>query len=161
MISFVVGDTRFVYRVAGVCMHDDHVLTHCFNGDESMWALPGGRVELLEPSAEALEREMREELRVSVTVGRLLWVVENFFRWEDGRHAHELGLYYLFSLPEGCPLLNTARTFERSEEGLLMHFRWLPLAALADVPLQPAFLRTGLHHLPAHVEHIVNVDEVR
>ncbi len=161
MIAFVVGDTRFVYRVAGVCLYEDHVLIHCFNGDETMWALPGGRVEMLEPSAEALEREMREELGVEASVGRLLWVVENFFRWEDGRHAHELGLYYLLALPEGCPLLDTTRSLERAEEGLLMQFRWQPLDALADVPLQPAFLRAALRHLPPHVEHIVNIDVMR
>jgi ADP-ribose pyrophosphatase YjhB (NUDIX family) len=161
MISFVVGDARFVYRVAGVCIHDDHVLIHCFNGDESMWALPGGRVELLEASQGTLRREMREELGLEVTVERLLWVVENFFRWEDGRHAHELGLYYLMALPSDCPLLDTSRTFERVDEGLLIHFRWLPLAELDSVPLQPAFLRTRLRHLPPHVEHIVNMDELR
>ncbi len=159
MISFVIGDARFVYRVAAVCIQDDHVLIHCFNGDERMWALPGGRVELLEPSADALRREMREEIGVEVTVERLLWVVENFFRWEDGRHAHELGLYYLMTLPPDCPLLNTSRSFERVDEGLLMHFRWLPLAALEGFPLQPEFLRAHLCRLPLQVEHIVNVDE--
>jgi ADP-ribose pyrophosphatase YjhB (NUDIX family) len=161
MITFVIGDTRFVYRVAGVCLHDGHVLIHCFNGDERMWALPGGRVELLEPSVETLRREMREEIGVEVTIGRLLWVVENFFRWEDGRHAHELGLYYLMTLPPSCPLLDTSRTFERVEEGLLMHFRWLPLSEVEGLPLQPGFLRTRLRRLPEHVEHIVNLDEDR
>ncbi len=51
-----------------------------------------------ETSAETLQREMVEELGVAVEVGRLLWVVENFFDFEK-RHWHELGFYYLMTVP--------------------------------------------------------------
>ncbi|PWK14352.1 NUDIX domain-containing protein [Tumebacillus permanentifrigoris] len=38
--------------------------------------LPGGRVDILEPSNVTIVREFAEELGVEVQVDRLLWVVE-------------------------------------------------------------------------------------
>ncbi len=70
---------RFHYRVAGVATHDGRVLLHRSENDD-FWSLPGGRTQHSESAAAALRREMREELGAEVTVVRLLWVVENFFR---------------------------------------------------------------------------------
>jgi len=72
------GETIFLCRVAGVAVVDDRVLLHRSEHDD-FWALPGGRLEVGETMTEALRREMREEVEVDVEVGRLLWVIENFF----------------------------------------------------------------------------------
>ncbi|HEX8919017.1 MAG TPA: NUDIX domain-containing protein, partial [Chloroflexota bacterium] len=61
MIHFRTADGVFNYRVAGLCIQDGWVLLHRMNEDP-FWTVPGGRCEMLEPSAEALKREMREEL---------------------------------------------------------------------------------------------------
>jgi ADP-ribose pyrophosphatase YjhB (NUDIX family) len=50
--------------------------------------LPGGRVEALETTSDALRREMKEEIGQTIEVGRLLWVVENFFNLQ-GTPYHE------------------------------------------------------------------------
>src|SRR5687767_900258 len=42
----------------------------------------------MESAGNALRREMREEFNAPVTVGRLLWLVENFFPFEGRRAAH-------------------------------------------------------------------------
>src|SRR5690348_17531423 len=88
MITFEREHIRFNYRIAGVTIRDGKVLVQqperggfCF--------LPGGRAELLESASETLRREMQEELHVDATIGRLLWIVENFFAFE-GRDFHEL-----------------------------------------------------------------------
>lgn len=49
----------------------------------------GGGVEFGESSAEALEREFREELDVAVSAGPTLGTIENRFSW-DGEPDHEL-----------------------------------------------------------------------
>src|SRR5690606_16384382 len=98
MISVDIGPAHFLYRVGGVCLHDGRVLLHRAVGDD-FWSLPGGRCEILETAADALTREMREELAVKVTVGRLLWVVEDFFTM-DGRPYHQIGLYFAVDLPD-------------------------------------------------------------
>ena len=76
-ITFDKGDTRFVYRVAGVALDGDRVLIHRAEIDD-FWALPGGRPSLMESADEALAREMHEELSAEVRIRRLLWVVEIF-----------------------------------------------------------------------------------
>ena len=55
--------------------------------------MPGGAIESGEFSTEALVREMREELGVTVEIGRLVWVVENLFEYR-GAFYTEFGFYY-------------------------------------------------------------------
>ena len=68
MLAFDQGEARFHYKVGGVALDRDRVLLSRMPPDEH-WALPGGRVEILETSRQALAREMREELGVAVRVG--------------------------------------------------------------------------------------------
>ena len=107
-----------------------------------------------ETAAEALVREMREEIDTRVQVGRLLWVVESFFEYNC--HAfHELGFYYCISFPADSPLLSTEHAFLGDESGIPLIYRWFPLDALEPLELYPAFLKTGLQRLPQSTEHIV------
>ncbi len=162
MISFDRDGIRFHYRVAGVCIHDGYVLLHRADRDD-YWALPGGRCELRESSAATLRREMREELNVTVTVGRLLWVVENFFTLL-GRAYHELALLYAIDLPRDHAYHDKTRTHygieDQSTDGepSILIYEWILVASLPDVILHPAFLRTALQNLPAAAQHIVQRD---
>ena len=78
MIVHDIGDTRFSFRVAGVAYGPSGVLLQRVAGSDH-WLLPGGRVEMLEPSREALAREIQEELGARPRVGLLLWIIESFF----------------------------------------------------------------------------------
>jgi hypothetical protein len=102
MITFDRGNVRFTYRVAGVAIRDGKVLAQK-SVEGSYCFLPGGRAELRETAGETLRREMQEELHVDVAVGRLLWVVENFFEL-GGKAFHELGLYFSMTFPGGCKI---------------------------------------------------------
>lgn len=155
VIAFTEGKARFSYRVVGCALHDRHVLLHRAERDD-FWALPGGRGELLEPSAETLRREMREELGVDARVERLLWVVENFFE-HDGLAFHEVALYYLMSFPPGCPLYSKP-VFEGDGEGIRLIFQWHLVDRLESVRLFPTFLRTALKSIPDGVVHVVHTD---
>ncbi len=156
MITFDRGNLRFTYRVAGVAIRDGKVLAqkpveggYCF--------LPGGRAELQETAGETLRREMQEELHVDVSVGRLLWVVENFFEL-GGKAFHELGLYFSITFPEDSPVVDTDQTFLLKEAHHQYVFQWYALDDLNSVPLYPSFLQTALQSLPDGTEHIVQID---
>ncbi|HEX9035706.1 MAG TPA: NUDIX domain-containing protein [Ktedonobacterales bacterium] len=152
MVSSMIGDARFTFRVAGVWLRANHVL---LQGDarEDFWALPGGRVEIMEGAEDALRRELREELALeNPGVERLLWFTQNFFYdpgW--GGDQHVLGLYFLLAPGQDdlARYADLARLYPCAEPDSYLSFRWFPLAALSGV-IRPAFLASGLLNLPAH-----------
>lgn len=157
MITFDRDNIRFSYRVAGVAIRDDKVLVQQPEHG-GYYFLPGGRAELQEPAKETLRREMQEELHTDVTVGRLLWIVENFFE-SGGKDFHELGLYFLMTFPDDSPVVDTTRAFALQETTHKFVLLWHPLADLGSVTIYPSFLRTALQSLPQETEHIIQVDD--
>ncbi len=147
---------RFTVRVAGVCLRDDHVLLHTGEGTD-FWSLPGGRCEMGEPTADTLRREMEEETGLQVTVGDLLWVMENFYT-DRGKAFHELGFYYRMELPADAPSPHEQPEFTGMEGPHSLLFRWFPLAELAELRLYPTYFRQALRHLPLTTQHVVHRD---
>jgi 8-oxo-dGTP pyrophosphatase MutT (NUDIX family) len=154
MVSFATTAGYFNYRVAAIIVDDDHVLL-CRDSRYDSWFLPGGRVEMSESSTDSIRRELREELESDCQVERLVWVIENFYV-ENGTRFHELGLYYLVSLPADSPLFDklTPRPFHEPL-GSDMEMRWFNLAELGSVELHPSFLRQNLMDLPGSTQLIV------
>ena len=149
-------ETRFNVRGVGVLIHDDHILMFQVVGD-TFWALPGGRMELMENSRELVAREMQEELGVEVEVGRLLWVVETF----GGAYTssfHQLGFYYEVTAADEL-LLDKQRTFEIHDGGAHLFYKWWTLQEAAQLAVYPTFLRNALQEpLPETVQHIIHLD---
>jgi ADP-ribose pyrophosphatase YjhB (NUDIX family) len=137
-----------------VAIHDEQVLLHRAARD-TWWALPGGRVEMHESSADALVREMREEMGVEVELLRLLWVLERFF--VSSQRHHSIQFYYLMQVPEALsPESAPTFTSPQSNDTPLV-FHWYPLAELESLPLPlyPAMLCTMRQQLPETVVHLV------
>jgi ADP-ribose pyrophosphatase YjhB (NUDIX family) len=153
VIVYDIGEARFNYRVAGVAYRNGAVLLQRVEGIDG-WFLPGGRVEMGEAATVALAREIGEELGVEPRIGRLLWVMENFFTL-DGRNFHELGLYFAIELPETVP---TDGEFNVSEPNQTLWNRWFSLEEVARADVVPAFLKNALQNPPDVPTHIVNVD---
>jgi len=62
--------------VAGVIVHDKYVLICQRRADDhhpGKWEFPGGKVERRESLAQALRRELREELGIDARIGQVLW----------------------------------------------------------------------------------------
>ena len=112
---------------------------------------------MMEPSVRTLEREMEEELDTAIHVERLIWVVENFFEYDEKSH-HELGLYFLMKFPRDSRLYSENGPFEGWEEGTRVVFAWHPLDRLSRITLYPSFLREALRSIPNQPEHVVHKD---
>ncbi|MDR3474474.1 MAG: NUDIX domain-containing protein [Devosia sp.] len=155
LLTFDVGPNRFNYRVAAVIVRDGHVLT-CREDDDDWLMLPGGRVEMGEPSQVALGREIAEELRSPGEIGPLLFMVENFFARED-RSFHEIGVYYRVTLPESFPFAPGGVVLEVEDEGHRLQFEWLPVEeeALYRRNLLPRWIVEKLRVLPDSAQHLV------
>ena len=153
MITFKAGEQRFTFRVGGILIHQEHALCQSAE-EEGFWFLPGGRAELGESAAVTLLREMQEELGVAVEVGRLLYVVENFFT-DANASWHELGLYFLVTAPADSYFYQSLSSFTHEDEiGNLLRFDWLPIARLEEFSLYPPFFQKALQAIPEHTVHI-------
>ena len=152
MISVQVGAGLFNLRVAGVWIDDGYVM---LQGDarEDFWALPGGRIEIMEPAEAALLRELREELALSdaTRIERPLWIIQNFFHTDAWGECHELGLYFLVHPTHADTerLRDKTRDHPCAEPDSTLTFRWFRLAELPDAqPIRPTFLNSALLDLP-------------
>lgn len=151
MISFERDSHRFNFRVAAVILdrraEGGRVLLHRAE-HEPFWSLPGGRLELGECSADGVARELAEEIGVAARVERPLWLVENFFTHE-GCRSHELGIYYLVTLPDNPEIHAKNAPFPGHEEGCVLVYQWHPIARLAELDIRPTFLGEAISRLAA------------
>jgi len=154
MISFDIDEYRYNLRAAAIILDDDRVLLHRIEGD-AFWCVPGGRVDAGESAADAIVREMQEELSVQVTCEKLLWTVENFFEYRDHKH-HELGLYFLTQLQPDSHLLTKSGPYWGSEGSLKLHFEWFKLTDLRELDIRPSFLAETLSASELAVRHFVH-----
>lgn len=89
--------------------------------DETFFRLLGGTVEFGERGAEALRRELREELGTDADVSRLVATIENLFTYED-ESAHEICLVYECSLrDERLYDLDAWDAHEETASGVVTH----------------------------------------
>jgi len=116
----------------GVLVHQGRVLL-ATPLNETYTYLPGGHVEFGEPAAQALRRELVEELGVEATVDSFIGVVEGAFNDNGRRHA-EINL--IFRLV--CPALQSDQAPLSRESHIA--FCWQPLDNLAGVHLLPEVL---------------------
>ncbi|MEK3954770.1 MULTISPECIES: NUDIX hydrolase [Psychrobacillus] len=152
-ISFKTAEGRFNYRVGGLIVHDNKLLIMQDQG-QPYYYVPGGRIKMNEKSEDAVKREIKEELGVEVTVKRMLWVNENFFKEETlNEQFHEICFFYLLEL-EDEKLLNN-NEFVVDEEGKTHTYYWKTLNELKLINLYPQFLREKIVELPLHIKHIV------
>ena len=163
MITFEIGSIRFTYRIGAIILSQGRLLCEeAIQEGQTFWFVPGGRAELLETATESLYRELLEELGVAPMSERLLFINENFFGPPEKRQ-HELGLYFLVTLPENAAIYQTSQSFTLVDNdkqlGKQLSFRWLPLDSLEQFALYPTFLQSSLQQLPEQITHVVTIEE--
>ena len=78
-ISFKMGDEKFNYRVSAIIISNGRILAMSHDKPSEYYSLPGGRVMMEETAEQAMIREVREELGVSLKISRPLWLNQSFF----------------------------------------------------------------------------------
>lgn len=76
-----------------------------------MWHLPGGTVRFAEPLRDAVRRVARDELRLTVTVGKLLGYIEYPSHYNNGLGS-PVGLAFAAEIAEGGVIPDSCRWFE-------------------------------------------------
>lgn len=148
-ITYISGDNKFNYRACGILLHEHKILA-MQDTRSPYYYLPGGRVKLGETAEEAVQRELKEELGISVKIQRPLWLNQAFFTEDvDHLHYHELCVYFLMDSSEHS-LLQRGEEFSMQEGERVLKFRWLPLESLETEYFYPLFLKKEIFHLPDH-----------
>jgi ADP-ribose pyrophosphatase YjhB (NUDIX family) len=140
-------------RAAGILLSGEWVLLHR-RLSEAVWALPGGKVEIGESAAQALGRELAEELSLSAVCGQLVYVAENFFR-VAGAQRHEVGFYFLASVPPASLPAPGGSAFAGVENAKRLEFCWFKRSRLSEVDLRPPFLVAALAQPRLEFQHVV------
>ena len=148
-ICLPVEDALFNFRVAGGAVQNGKLLLHRTPTD-NFWSLPGGRVDMFEFSKETLLREMLEEIGREVIVGKLLWVVENFFEYNEIKH-HEIGFYYQMEIP----YLQDQLDFVVQEDDTELLFHWKNVENIDSGSIYPEFITTDLLLDTSSIRHIM------
>lgn len=144
------------FRSTGVLFRDGKILIQRGINDTE-FALPGGHVAWGETSAETLVREYKEELGVDISVGRLIWVEEVFWKWGE-REAHTICHYHLVTLtiPSQIPMISIFKSLETDESRLI--FQWVDIEELQNYKIYPVFLKDKITNLSDEIEHFVTRD---
>lgn len=136
-ILFRTDEYVFSYRVAGVCIHEGHVLLQKPINDTG-FAFPGGHVAFGETHAETLIREFREEIGAEIEVGELMWVGELFFPWGE-KNCQQICLFYAVECTdEHTPRHGAFVGCEHMEKrDFALEFHWIPLTKLSGIEVYP------------------------
>ena len=117
----------------GICVKDGHILI-CRNRKVGNLYFPGGHIEFGETGAEALVREVREEMGVDSSAMDFLGCCEHRFDQHGKPHA-EINLVYALDIDSLAPDAPTPSCED------WIAFEWMPVEKLASSAVEPAALR--------------------
>ena len=154
-IKLSVDDVKFKYRVSGILIVDNKVLTVKIANND-FYCLPGGHVELFENTKDAILREYKEEIGIATKIDRLVYICENFFNGNLGK-MHELGFYYLLS-PNSKVETKDFELIEKDKEGdVSLKFKWMDVDNVEN--FKPDYLIERIKSLPKNLEHITILND--
>lgn len=135
-INVKINDINFVCRSCAVIRNGDKVLFQKRKNDK-YYALPGGKIEVLETVEAALKRELKEELGVEVEVKDVVSVVENFFEFNNEK-VHQYIFSYEVKLLDDK--YNNLDEFEGIETLKEVIFKWFNINELDEEEIKPDYL---------------------
>ena len=139
-ISFSTDKGVFNFRTAAIIVQNGKLLVTKDDSTEHYY-LPGGRVTMREKAEDALTRELKEELGVTVAPERAVWIAQSFFTPTGKKQRyHELCTYFTVDA-SGTDLITRGDRFDSPNEPSV-HFAWFPFEELPYIDLRPAFLKT-------------------
>ena len=146
-ISFNQENQKFNYRVCAMVISGNRILA-MHDERSPYFYLPGGRVKMGETAEQAVIREVREELRVTLKINRPLWLNQAFFTEDvDGVRYHELCIYFLMDITD-TDLQENGNSFILTEGKHIHTFEWLEFDRLKDEYFYPIFLKKEIFNLP-------------
>ena len=122
--------------------------------NDTVYALPGGHVAFGETSAETIVREYKEETGADVKAGRLIWVDESFWTWNN-KAAHTVCFYHLLSIANAnaMPLDGEFKSLKDNDSELFLY--WIPLEDIKNTDIYPTFIKEKAANIADGIEHFI------
>jgi 8-oxo-dGTP diphosphatase len=131
-------------RPAILIIENGKILTMQYNyGGQDVYNLPGGNLEFGEHLADALAREMVEEMEIKVSVGELIMVGEVHNVEQKKQTFHFI---FAGKIIEGTPVLNPKETSA-------IAIKWLNISELTSVNLYPNISEKLTKYLAGSLEN--------
>jgi hypothetical protein len=98
---------------------------------------------------------MIEEFAIPIFDKELVWIIENFITFPEQK-VHEIGLFFLVTLPNDHPIYLQESDFEGAEEGYVN--KWVCMDELDQYNVVPEFVVPELRILDSSkgIKHIIN-----
>lgn len=108
----------------------------CKRKDRDYYFFPGGHIEFGESSADALKREIREEVDIDVLNADFIGISENIFsdKFENGEKHHEINIVFAAEVEE--------KDIQVMEDYL--EFRWLDFEEFEKAAVLPVSLKKAI-----------------
>lgn len=130
------GRWGFGYRAAAIIVRGGRLLLQAPTGVDE-YAVPGGQVMFGETAAQAIERELIEEVGVKAKVGEFLAVGELFFPVGE-RTIHQVFLQFAATIPDDALTGDVTPGLELGRDGgPKLRFEWVDIDRLREIPLYP------------------------
>lgn len=156
-ISFKTDEGRFNYRVCGIIIHENKILT-MHDEKSPYYYLPGGRVQLHEIVEDAIKRELKEELYIDSQIIRPLWFNQGYFEEDVTKEKfHEICIYFLIDI-SNTDLLSRGNMFTLYENGKKHLYEWLTFEQLEKEYFYPIFLKKKIFDLPKEFTILKNCE---
>lgn len=137
-INVQIEGITFCCRACAVVLNGDKILFQKRKND-IYWALPGGKIEVLETTENAIKRELEEELDVTnLTIGNVTLVTENFFQF-NGEKVHQYIFTHEVFLNES-KYNNFEEEFVGAEVNKDLIFKWIKKEDLKKSLIKPDYL---------------------
>ena len=133
-ITFEICDVIVNVRAVAIIINGGCVLFQKKQKD-LVWALPGGKIAIMEKGNETIKRELKEEIGEEVEVSELFDVRENFFTYNN-KKFHEYMFLYFANLKSDSKL-KYHKFFDGVEVNKHLKFAWFNSEELEKYDVVP------------------------
>lgn len=156
MILYKQHNRCFIARAGAVVLNNNRILLNkTKTSEQDIFLLPGGRIEFGESSADAVLREIAEELTLDATIERMLWIVEDFYKDEEVI-CHEVFWIYKLAI-KASDSLYSIDNYKPLHTDSGDVFQWIPLTDIGNLNLAPPFLKESLQNLPTQTQSKIEI----
>lgn len=135
-IRYTNKDFQFFLRVSALIFNKDETKVLLFNVEgRDFYMLPGGKIEELEESIDAIKREVKEELGWDNLEYSFLGVSEEFVS-SKGYNNQQLNLIY-----KGIYKDETTPDNFKGLEGYWINFKWIDLKDIDNYTIYPSIVK--------------------